>query len=568
MAGGSEKNVIKGMRDVPKRPSEDENEEESLPVLSEEDRNCMNAKMHLLTQSTDEGISLYDHLAVLLSGALEHQPENFLDNLEKLSLQLKRDKVKITQSTVRSIPPPSPSYHLAKVEQRQFQKISNEEMNRLHDFPEDGLQEDERYTAIPNLMKQAHCFQMAGVGLSMEEYTRIALSLRELVKVWPIETVRFWGKVLGLKQNYYVAEAEFPEGEYETDISDDEEEEDDDPAEEREDSLFDETTTILSMKPLFKHPRKIPCDAAGTGLNKKVYFVCSEPCQPWYRLPHVTPEQIVTARKLRKYFTGYPNQQMVTYPPFPGLEKNYLRAQIARISASTHVSPIGFFKFDEEGEEEEEGEPAEGRDGFVEDQDFEGLSMRDLTDQGMTNWVHHTPFVLPQGRITWYNPLQGHEGEEENEEEEERNEPDEPEPEHGPPLLTPLSEDAQVGKSPAWIAKASSQFVPEYSVAILHSNTWPGAYAFASDKARFFENVYIGWGHKHLESCFEPAIPEPPLPEFPTGPEVIEAEDPSPETEAAVRSAMREKELDAPEEEEEVGEMEAEEEEEGDEEDQ
>lgn len=74
---------------------------------------------------------------------------------------------------------------------------------------------------------------MAGVGLSMEEYTRIALSLRELVKVWPIQTVRFWGKVLGLKQNYYVAEAEFPEGEYETDISDEEEEEDDDPAEER-----------------------------------------------------------------------------------------------------------------------------------------------------------------------------------------------------------------------------------------------------------------------------------------------------------------------------------------------
>ncbi len=68
----------------------------------------------------------------------------------------------------------------------------------------------------------------------MPEYARIALSLRELVKTWPIQTVRFWGKILGLKQNYYVAEAEFPEGEYETDISDDdEEEEEEDPAEEK-----------------------------------------------------------------------------------------------------------------------------------------------------------------------------------------------------------------------------------------------------------------------------------------------------------------------------------------------
>lgn len=58
MAGGSEKKVIKGMRDVPKRPSEDENEEESLPAMSEEERNCLNAKMHLLTQTTDEGTSL------------------------------------------------------------------------------------------------------------------------------------------------------------------------------------------------------------------------------------------------------------------------------------------------------------------------------------------------------------------------------------------------------------------------------------------------------------------------------------------------------------------------------
>jgi radial spoke head protein 4A len=59
---------------------------------------------------------------------------------------------------------------------------------------------------------------------------------------------------------------------------------------------------------------------------------------------------------------------------------------------------------------------------------------------------------------------------------------------------------------------------------------------------RFFENLYVGFGQKALFENFDPAIPDEPLEEFPTGPEVIEADDPSPETEAAIRAAMRDQE--------------------------
>ena len=55
-------------------------------------------------------------------------------------------------------------------------------------------------------------------------------------------------------------------------------------------------------------------------------------------------------------FSSFLFSQVVAYPPFPGTESNYLRAQIARISAGTHISPLGFYQFDEEEEEEEEGE--------------------------------------------------------------------------------------------------------------------------------------------------------------------------------------------------------------------
>ncbi|GFS08552.1 radial spoke head protein 4-like protein A [Elysia marginata] len=154
----------------------------------------------------------------------------------------------------------------------------------------------------------------------------------------------------------------------------------------------------------------------------------------------------------------------------------------------------------------------------------------------------------------WFNPVhakrkQGEEGEgnededdEEDDEEEERKEPDEPEPEYPQPLLIPVSEDVDVGPTQAWLARLTSQFVPEHSPVAVSSVTWPGAVAVATDRGKFFENLYIGFGQKQLDSTFDPATPEEPQIEFPTGPEVTEQDDPTPGEEAAIRAAMREQE--------------------------
>jgi hypothetical protein len=57
---------------------------------------------------------------------------------------------------------------------------------------------------------------------------------------------------------------------------------------------------------------------------------------------------------------------------------------------------------------------------------------------------------------------------------------------------------------------------------------------------RKFENVYIGWGHKYSQDNYSPAAPPAILEEFPSGPEITEAEDPTPEEEAALRAARQE----------------------------
>ena len=94
--------------------------------------------------------------------------------------------------------------------------------------------------------------------------------------------------------------------------------------------------------------------------------------------------------------------QVVSCPPFPGNEANYLRAQIARITAGTNVSPVGFYQFDEEEEEPEDGT---ARDNFIQNPEFEPIAVKDLVDPALNAWVHHILHILPQVNMRWSAPF-------------------------------------------------------------------------------------------------------------------------------------------------------------------
>lgn len=52
---------------------------------------------------------------------------------------------------------------------------------------------------------------------------------------------------------------------------------------------------------------------------------------------------------------------------------------------------------------------------------------------------------------------------------------------------------------------------------------------------RHFDNIYIGWGHKYLAENYNPVIHLAVQEEFPTGPEVCEVDDPTPDQEAQLK---------------------------------
>lgn len=145
-------------------------------------------------------------------------------------------------------------------------------------------------------------------------------------------------------------------------------------------------------KSTYKPPPPVPKEENHTGVNKYTYFVCQEPGMPWVRLPMVSPAQITVARQIRRFFTGRLDAPVVSYPPFPGNEANFLRAQIARISAGTHVSPLGFYQFGED-----EGEDDGLRDSYEENPNFEGINVNEMAES-LNLWVHHVQHILTQVR--------------------------------------------------------------------------------------------------------------------------------------------------------------------------
>ena len=196
----------------------------------------------------------------------------------------------------------------------------------------------------------------------------------------------------------------------------------------------------------------------GSGANGYVYFVCNYLGGPMTQLPSIKPAQIKAARTLKKFLTGDLNAPVSTFPVFPGNEAVFLRAQIARITATTVVCPNGLFQM---GEDEVTLEKNE---------EFEPLPPSELVLK--ENWAHRYPHLKKQGRCELFVK----EVDEDEEGEEEPPEPTEEETEEGPELLTTLDNDTPVGnEGEAWTAiTASSNEGVKFQVRHCFPFTWEG----------------------------------------------------------------------------------------------
>ncbi|KAI5706272.1 radial spoke head protein 6 homolog A [Diaphorina citri] len=516
------------------------------------------------------GTSVYEHLRTIIKKILETRPENVIDFFEEYSRQIRADNY--YQRPESFIEPwiSARSIEYAKLQMSNFKLFVSTEPTGSN-IPEEGAYKgsddgEGPPDEIKNYEELLHyILPQVGLGFPKKSTLAFVFAMKKLEQIPGLENCRFWGKIFGLKKDYFIAEANLTDEERERrllEIENENEQESEEvellptdlgPAQSAvtlkllDEAIEDEHSEFhfaYVMPPLpvakFKKPVEIKAEEPGTGANKKTYFVCHELGENWIELPDVTPTQIIVARQITCYFTGDLDTPMNTFPAFPGKEINYLRAQIARISASCHISPQGLYMLVEDDDDDDDDEDTKVKTNYVLDEEFEGQSLLNLLEPNMEYWCHHSNELLKQGRVNWWNPKSAVEGEEEAEEEEDEEEEEEEkveeEPEVGKQLLTAVAEDVFDDLTPAWNVKSSSVVDETKAMAIATSNIWPGAYAFARERRS--ENIYFGWGQKHLVRGFTPFQIPLYQSQFLWGDNLLEQDDPTPEQEEDYRQSL------------------------------
>lgn len=396
------------------------------------------------------GGTVYDHLASVVGKILEERPAGAVDLLET-TLLVKKTAYE-SSATAEILPTnQNPKDTASAVATTKLYAIPQAPIDPETGEPEEVEPPNEFETE--NVLADAAMFGAVGVGFTQTEWYNIMLTIKQLGEdpVKGVKTLRFFGKFFGIKRDYYVFEATLNE--------------EPEPAEEGD-------------------PNTMPPEESGTGTNAYIYFVCHQPGGPVSKLPDITPEQIKTARQIKKFLTGDLKAEVSAFPPFPGVEANFLRAQIARIASTTVICPGGYF--------------AVGEDEVSLEKEEEFTPMESVEMMQPENWCHRYPHIKPQGRCVFWAPPPPEDDEEAMETYEE------PTPEESPELLSTLDNDAEVMTGKSWSSIQSSNLPSvQFQVVGLRSNLWPGAIAVMAGAS--FSNVYIGYGLKN-----ERLVPPPP----------------------------------------------------------
>ena len=246
-----------------------------------------------------------------------------------------------------------------------------------------------------------------------------------------------------------------------------------------------------------------------------MYYVCSDLTEEWVELDDAKPSHIIAARKVTYTFTGDLNKKIITNPHFPGLEKDYLRCQIARITHNSTIIPLtpAFngqlpqWKVNAESKREME-------------KNDEARPVRILDVINLKNWVHFIPGLLKEGRTVHMEreAPEGKDPEEFKKEYEAKDKFDD--------LLASIELDAKLTSSipnikiPAWKLqfmyddkiyinpniKVDLESDPDqkkdntanYTIVCLKSLRWPGASVIRLRGEIY--NFYFGWGKKFCDT--------------------------------------------------------------------
>lgn len=297
--------LLKGKDDAAEREAELERAREAARALQLDE---MNALVPLTKQMDSlaaflgdqkakhnrKGLSLLQHIKRVFKILVKHYPSCALEKVEEVSYLLKNadahhieEFLKIEDKRNYDSVAQSMANHIATVEGMfAGPKAPEDDPDNVPEVGPVGM--------VQNLAADAKVFQWAGIGFGEGESYLLQKSLKNLAGAQSLTNVRVWGKILGTTSDYYVVE---------TDNNADEEA-----------AAGDEEGGEVDM------------EAKGTGANLYAYYVASDACGAWTKLPDVQPKELEASRQISVLLTGDLERNIITNPFFFGKEKNYLRA--------------------------------------------------------------------------------------------------------------------------------------------------------------------------------------------------------------------------------------------------
>lgn len=352
----------------------------------------------------------FDHLSDIIKRVIDERPPNVIDFFEEFSRNVREQKLhlperfppngvyeehrlyQVAKKQLMSMKLPQVDYTKPGISEEdleeELQKEENLKLELKSEFPYKFRIFNERVQYLQFYWNQC------GFSISSEDIFQLACSMDRIQTHPSIRQCRFWGMINGLKSSYYIVEALLTNEEIDSRFLQMHKE-----IAENQWRMPDEVKLpshigpelipgsvgwenyphdeLENMKPnampiptvrreeLFD----IPPEPIGQGVNRFSYFVVNCLSDEWIELPICTPKQIAVSRQIKKFLTGDLEADIISYPCFPGKEKHYLRAMIARITAGTHIAPKGYYRkmtksekrlfdgmVDDEMDEEEEDE--------------------------------------------------------------------------------------------------------------------------------------------------------------------------------------------------------------------
>ena len=419
---------------------------------------------------------IYDdtnHLNELIKEIVSLHKEDGYDNFEEISMYIKKKMTKLTLEYEPYPYIPKKLVILTPKEEKVLQESSKIKISKTKEIS----------NYMEDILSHATILEWAGINFNQIEWYKIRLSMKKLLTENKCEYIRFFGKIYGINSDYYIIQG------------------------------------IVKDYPM-KNPQKHVESRGNEGINRFTFWVSDSLLEYWNELPDITHEQLVSSRLFKYIFTGDLNAKVKSFVPFPGKEMHLLKCQIVRILHSSSIVPKGYQKLSENYKDQLEGKIVEY------DEEYKPLSFEEMKDPEFANWTHEYAYIYPNGKVidpSIENQVERMKGIGEDE---------------GYKIKEGEGEEVTEVDAKYWKIKVAGDtmmhVVPEkepITHAVIHivNERWPGTHCVW--KEGVFCNIYIGFGYKDVDECFNPTQ----LTKIDKDPEdVTEHPEPNPEKEPVV----------------------------------